>query len=323
MTQRAKTNSFSAVVRREGGTPMLFETIPPRRDASPEKVNAWRDRIVTAVKSLPVTAVNIPEVRDESREGERTYTYVKRMKPREFGACLREALPETVDLVINRVVVYRTMEQQKDWLENSYRDWGIRNLILVGGESNRIDYPGPSVAAAAKLVTQEVNAHLPADEQWFCGAITIPSRRRSDATRDEPARLIAKAEAGIEFFTSQVIYEADSTCRLLGDYSKLCQETGAAPKRIFIAMAPILQAKHLEFVRWLGVEIPPGIEGELLADESQVGEKSLAICERHFQQIRDFNEQLSLPIPLGLNVSPLIRSGFDLGVELASRLGRL
>ncbi len=70
----------------------------------------------------------------------------------------------------------------------------------------------------------------------------------------------------------------------------------------------------------MGVEIPPGIEGELLTDDGPIGERSLAICERHFQQIREFNEQLALPIPLGLNVSPLIRSGFDLGVELARRL---
>ncbi len=323
MTQRnIKRKSFKDRVRADSGVPILFETIPPRRDAERDKVDAWCERIVAALSELPVTAVNIPEVRDESRQGERTYSYIKRMKPREFAKRLRDRF-EDMDYVVNRVVVYRPAAQQKDWLENAHRDWGIRNLILVGGESSRVTYPGPSVSGAARLIQEEVNSLLPEAERWICGGIVIASRRSSDPGRDEPTRMLTKAQAGLDFFTSQVIYEADAMCRLIHDYAELCEEKGVLPKRIFVSMAPVQSAKQIEFMRWLGVDISPGIEGELLGDPDKVGEQSLKVCERIFRQILAFNRALTHPVPLGLNISPLIRSNFDLGVELTERLAQL
>lgn len=315
-------NIFRERVLASGGVPILFETIPPRRDSAPDKLEAWRDRIVQAMESVPVTAVNVPEIRDETREGERTYKYNKRLKPREFGQQLREAFTKPIDLVINRVVVYRTVEQQKAWLDNSHQ-LGVRNLILVGGESHRVDYPGPSVAGMAKLITEEVNSHLDPEAQWLCGGITIPSRRRADPDRDEPGRLLAKAEAGIQFFTTQVIYEADRICRLLWDYSARCESDGKDPRRIFLSMAPICDTKHIEFLRWLGVEIPPGVEAQLVQNGNDVAMSSLDVCTELFRQISDFNKKLSHPIPLGLNISSIFRSCFDLGVELTGNLAEL
>jgi 5,10-methylenetetrahydrofolate reductase len=245
------------------------------------------------------------------------------MKPREFGKCLREACSRPIDLVINRVVVYRTIAQQKDWLKNSYRDFGIRNLVLVGGELEPENYPGPSVSAMANLITEEVNSHLPEEEAWVCGGIAIPSRRLMDPEFDEPNRMFKKTQAGIEFFSTQIIYEPDSICRLLKDYSGICREKSEYPKRVFISMAPVQDAKHIQFMRWLGVEIPPGIEGELLRDKDRVGSCSLDVCCRFFRQIIDFNSELDQPVPLGLNISPLIRSNFDLGVKLVDRLSSL
>ncbi len=315
-------NIFRERVLADGGVPILFETIPPRRDSETAKVHAWRDRIVQALETVPVVAVNIPEIRDETREGERTYKYNKRMKPRDFGHLLKQSFVKPIDLVVNRVVVYRTAEQQKDWLENT-RKLGIRNLILVGGESHRVDYPGPSVSGMAKLITEEVNCHLAEDDKWLCGAITIPSRRRTDPDQDEPGRLLAKAAAGIQFFTSQIIYEADRICRLLWDYSARCENGGVTPRRIFLSLAPLKEAKQVEFLRWLGVEIPPGVEAQLIQNGNDVGLSSLDVCTDLFKMVHDFNQKLAQPIPLGLNISSIFRSCFDLGVELTGRLAEL
>ena len=176
-----RPNTFPDRVRSFSGHPSLFEVIPPLRDAPQEKVDAWRDRILAAVMPKKLDALNIPEVRDESRNGERTYEYAKRMKPREFARLFLENGPETaqgpLNVVINRVVVYRSAKQQKVWLRNSHK-LGIRNLILVGGESSRAAYPGPSVSRMAELIREEINSQLDERERFFCGGITIPTRRR-------------------------------------------------------------------------------------------------------------------------------------------------
>jgi hypothetical protein len=88
-------------------------------------------------------------------------------------------------------------------------------------------------------------------------------------------------------------------------------------------MAPVKEAKQVEFMRWLGVEIPPGVEAELLQNGGDLGQSALEVCTRVFQQVREFNDKLPVSVPLGLNISPMFLSCFDLGVELAERLSEL
>jgi len=193
MTQ--SVNNFPEIVRSEAALPTMFEVIPPRRDAAAEQQVLWRDRILKACAALHCAAINIPEVRDESRAGERTYAYAKRIKPREFGKALSEAAPPGLNVVINRVVVYRTVEQQKRWLKNSHQV-GMRNLILVGGESSRVTYPGPSVSQAARLIREEVNTQLPPEEQFFCGGQLIPqSSKISCISNSLPALRVARTRS--------------------------------------------------------------------------------------------------------------------------------
>lgn len=312
-------NKFPGLVQVPGGLPLLFEVIPPRKDSPEAKIHEWRDRVVQIATRCPIAAINIPEVREEERGGERTYTYVKRMKPRQFGKLVSEAAPQPIDLVINRVVVYRSIEKQRDWLLNSHAV-GIRNIILVGGESGQITYPGPSVKTLAQLIAEEVNPLLPEGERFFCGGIAIPTRRRSDPSRDEPARMLEKIRAGIEFFTTQVIYEADKAARLLSDYAAACQQQNVTPRRVFFSLAPVGQAKHIEFIRWLGAEVPPGTEALLIKGGAKMGEASLDTCCRIVEELMSFADRESLAVPLGFNISPLIRSNTGLGEELAKRI---
>ena len=93
-----------------------------------------------------VDAINIPEIREEVRQGTRRKHIPERIEPRAFARAIAEAT--RVETVINRITVHETLDDQRQWLRDSFDSYGIRHLILVGGDTHELQYPGPSVPQA-------------------------------------------------------------------------------------------------------------------------------------------------------------------------------
>jgi len=314
------------------GPCILYELIPPPKDATPREVEAVVECVAEFIASLPVSidALNIPEVRPEStRETQRPQAFIPKMEPREFVRWVRPALPASVDVIVNRCVVYAPREAQLRWLIRTYHEFRVENLVLVGGESSQIRYPGPSVLETATWITEYLNrGRWPYDSSrpaipptdFFLGGITIPTRRKPDPERDEPARLIQKSRRGIQFFTSQVLYEPFSMQRLLRDYAARCQAEGVPPCRIFLSFAPVSSPSDVQFLKWLGVEIPPDVEQELLKGWLGVAWRSIRVAERVLQDILDFVSAEHIAVPLGLNVEHITSRNFEVSAEMIARL---
>ena len=79
----------------------LFEVVPPAA-AKPEALEASVAGI--AAISGRVDAINIPEIHDEDRPGERTSKFIERVEPRILGSRIKRELE--IDVVINRVTVH-------------------------------------------------------------------------------------------------------------------------------------------------------------------------------------------------------------------------
>ena len=82
----------------------------------------------------------------------------------------------------------------------------IENLILVGGESSKIQYEGLSVNSASEYITRDLNSGR---FDFFCGGIAIPSRNI------ESEKLLRKGSNGVEFFTTQVLYDSKKIKKML------------------------------------------------------------------------------------------------------------
>ncbi len=298
---------------------ILYELIPPARGTDEVTLRAYAECVaeVVASTSVPIDAVNLPEIRDEQRaqEQERAHPYEPKADPRQFGRHLKEAAE--MEIVVNHGTVYEPWPRQQAWLQQTWAEHGIQNLVLVGGESSLIRYPGPSVTEMA----EHIRAHY--DHVFFLGGIVIPSRRRRDPSRDEPQRLLHKSRCGLEFFTSQVLYEAQSTQSLLRDYQRLCEQTYQTPKRIFLSFAPVSSRKDLAFLRWLGVEIPQEVEERLLRAEIGIGWRSLQIAQQVLSEILEFCDAEGVDVPLGLNIEHITRHNFELSREFIDHLGAI
>jgi 5,10-methylenetetrahydrofolate reductase len=290
----------------------LFEVVPPEEGKA-----AALDEAVDVVRRVAgsVDAVNLPEIHNEARPGERTSGFVPRLDPRVMGSRLRDE--HATDVVVNHCVVYEP--DPLPWLAETGEMYGIRDVVLVGGESSRVRYPGPSVAEAAERMRAAGHAGA-------LGAISIPSRA------GEAERVRRKHAAGIDFFTTQVLFDPN-------DIVWLVQRLNGVEARLFLSFAPVSHPRDLQFLRWLGADIPPDLDRHLRLDEASAAdlahsdperkqaaraaclERSIGLAQRILMEV--FDNLPPDPPALGLNVEHINRRNFAPAVEMLDRLGDL
>ena len=276
----------------------FFEIVPPAA-GKPEAIeNTVKE--VRKVRHL-VDAINLPEIHDESRGTERTHRFVARVEPRILGARIQKDV--SAEIVINRVVVHD--QDSERWFRETSEKFGIQHIVLVGGESVEIKYPGPNPTEAAALVR---SAALPIS----LGGITIPSRP------NEADRIRSKNAAGISFFTSQILFDSN-------DIVWLIQRLNGVEARVFLSFAPVSHPRDLEFLRWLGADIPQNLDRFLLQGEAgsteSCFERSLDLAQRILMDV--FDNLPPDPPPIGLNVEHINQRNFPSAVRMLERLGNL
>jgi 5,10-methylenetetrahydrofolate reductase len=93
------------------------------------------------------------------------------------------------------------------------------------------------------------------------GAVAITERysRRGDEHR----RMLTKQTRGCSFFISQVIYDVDATRSLISDYFYSCADGGLPPRPVIFTLSVCGSMKTLDFLKWLGVDVPRWLENSL------------------------------------------------------------
>ena len=288
---------------------VVYEILPPRIiDGTSED---YAERISTLLSKTHIDAINIPEVHPEETRGKRPVGEKERAEPRQFGKIIQDSIG--IEAIINRVTVHNSVSDQNDWFRSTKEEFGIDNLVLVGGESGKISYPGPSVTESA-ISIQSMNKIENLD--IFCGGISLPSRKV------ESKRMLSKAESGIDFFTTQVLYESSEICKMLAHYHEICKISGVVPKRTLLSFAPISTVKNLRFLKWLGVEIPKGTEEKLIQREDEMKSRSIEISMKILEDILNHILENKITVPIGLNVEHIMAYNFDHSVELLQLMSK-
>ena len=289
---------------------VAYEILPPReKDGT---LNSYAETISSLLSQTHIDAINIPEVHDEIGRGDRPVTNQKRGEPREFGMLLQDIVG--IEAIINRVVVHEPYEEQMRWIEETNTTYEIENMIIVGGESSKVDYPGPTVNEMLQTIARGYNSN---GGDIFCGGIAIPSRK------DESKNLIRKSEHGSEFFTTQVLYDAENIIKMINNYQSRCNELDTFPRRILLSFAPVSSQKNIEFLKWLGVEIPDDTERYLKGRPGSMTERSLDVAVEVLNEILDFITVNNLKVPVGLNVEHIMSYNFQSSVEMLQELARI
>ena len=301
---------FRDKIRKAKRPVVAYEILPPReKDGT---LNSYAEKISSLLSQTHIDAINIPEVHDEDERGIRPVKNLERAEAREFGKLLQDNVG--IEVIVNRVTVHQDLDYQKKWIKETFYDYDIENLILVGGEKNDTKYIGPSVNETSEYITRDLNT---GKFDVFCGGITIPSRKM------ESERLLRKGSNGIEFFTSQVLYDSTKTKQMLKYYHEVCKKNNVLPRRILLSFAPVSSEDNINFLKWLGVEIPQGTEKRLKKDNDKMSNESLKIASEILNDILANNEKLGITVPIGLNVEHIMSYNFQSSINMLQELSKI
>ena len=135
--------------------------------------------------------------------------------------------------------------------------------------------------------------------------------------------MLHKQDAGCEFFVSQVCYDLDNTRNLLSDYTHSCRDRGLDPRPVVLTLAPCGSVQTLEFMTWLGIDVPHWLRAEITRGDPLTA--SYEQCLLNARALIAYCRRLGLPF--GVNVESLtnrkleIDASIDLAREIRNLLG--
>jgi hypothetical protein len=292
---------------------LTYGITPPKRSYAPEKLLEIAQVQVARVRQLPVDALVVYDIQDES-----TRTDVPRPFP--FLECVNAvdyALGSLAALQTPKIVYRCVAPLTPPELASSLKRLEEASCasVLVGAASSR-QATAMSLREAYPLAKQEC-PELP------IGGVLIAERHAQ--TRAEDQRAIAKMDAGCRYFITQAVYSVDATKDLLSDLSYRCEAEQRPVPPVLITLSPCGSLRTLDFLRWLGVSIPRWLENDLRRSRD-ILQASLKVCADVLADLHDF--AATHGVPLGCNVESvsLAKVEIEASVELtqlaARQLGR-
>ncbi|MET3806059.1 hypothetical protein ABIB25_003068 [Nakamurella sp. UYEF19] len=282
---------------------LLFAITPPKAATGAEDLRRIAESTLTRLRALNPDGVVLYDILEERDRNPavRPFPFLPTLDPADY-------LTDYLSGWDKPAVVYRAVGK---YSEPHLEAWMQRQsperiaTVLVGASSSR--HPGLTSLERAHALRRQTQPDL------IVGAVAIPERHA--ARGDEHRRMLDKQAAGCSFFISQVLYDADAAKNLLSDYRDECYSRGVAPRPIVLTLSVCGSLKTLEFLGWLGVQVPRWMQRDLQRSESTldlslehsraVGLDMLAYCRR-------------LGVPVGLNVESV--SSRRVEIEAATQL---
>jgi hypothetical protein len=289
---------------------VLFAVTPPRQSTPASRLPEIARATIERLSGLDLDGLVLYDIDDESSRNpaERPFPFSPTVDPSDYRADHLRAWSTPV--VVYRAVGKYPREDLRTWLTQQDP---LRTLtVMVGAASSGTS--APTSLADAHAFRAELNPEL------LMGGVAIPERHRR--RENEHLRLIAKQEAGCRFFVTQVVYDLNAAKNLVSDYRYACDARGLAPVPIVFTFSVCGSMKTLEFLRWLGVDVPRWIENDLRHSANPL-RASLDQAVLTAAELVDFCRRLEVPFGLNVESVSIRREEIEAAVELAARLTAL
>jgi hypothetical protein len=292
------------------GGMLLFGITPPRRSATPDRVKEIAEVTLRRLAGLDLDGLILYDIDDESDRNpdERPFPYLPTMDPAEFHSTSLGEWNRPV--IIYRCVGKYAEDELRDWLGEADPEQVLG--VFVGASSG--GKPVRTDLRRAQALRDEVRPDLP------LGAVVIGERHARNG--DEHLRMLAKQERGSTFFISQVIYDLNETKNLLSDYFYACRNRGVVPRPVIFTLSLCGSAKTLEFMQWLGVDVPRWLENTLRHSADPLAD-SYRECLGIARDLKAFCEYLGLPYGFHVESVSIRKAEIEASTRLAAEIGTL
>jgi hypothetical protein len=318
----------------------LFGCTPPAVSASEQDAIDIARKFAARGRVLSLDGYIVYDVQDESSrtDAKRPFPYRQLMEPSRYARHLAHASHREC-VVYKAVTAMESTAHFENWLAQLANQDRHTAINVVGAPTSAASAaPTGPTTKAASLIASRFKSNEGGARVRF-GAVCIAERHVSKGV--EHVIMAKKAAWGAEWFITQGIYDAAPMIRVLRDYAALCREQGVLPKKVVLTFTPCGRRKTLEFIKWLGMQVPPEVEGAMFppppsAEAEAAAAAALAAggkkprkpkaavavsCELLCDNFRRILEETAgCGVPLGINVESV--SGFKDEIDATHDLFR-
>ncbi len=287
---------------------LLYSFTPPKITTEQEKLEVIASKQLERMRNLDVDGIILYDIQDESdrTSEQRTYPFIRTVAPETY---YRNYLSEVGQpVIVYKSIANQTSDSFNSWLSNN-KD--LEHFVFVGASSKQqVDKTNFSLTDAYDLKRTH-------HDQLLLGGVTIPERHSKKG--DENKRIFSKIQNGCSFFVSQCVYNVFDSKNLLSDYYYDALENAYAMKPIFFTLSPCGSIKTLEFMKWLGIEVPKWLYNDL-KHSKDILETSVRTSVMIANELIDF--AASKQIPIGFNVESISnkKDEIDAATEILNRI---
>lgn len=296
------------LINARGSEFLLFAVTPPRLTASPERVQEIADATLGRLAPVDLDGLVLYDIDDESdrNPAERPFPFLPTLDPADYF--VHNLTKLAVPPVIYRAVGKYPEQDLRSWLEAQD---ATASLAVFVGASSREKRPATTLAQAMQL-REAVRPDL------LLGGVAIPERHSRSG--QEHLRLIDKQVAGCSFFVTQVVYDVNAAKDLISDYRHECAARGLQPVPLVFTFSVCGSVKTLEFLQWLGVDVPRWIQNDLRHAEDTLA-VSYDVALRTAMEIMSFCRRMGVPFGINVESVSIRAEEIEASVNLAARIG--
>lgn len=282
---------------------LFYGLTPPKLDTQEERILSIANKQIERLDGIDLDALILYDIQDESsRTNEpRPFPYLQTLAPDVYSDQYLQGLK--LPKIIYKSIGKFTAESYNTWLSERTNTQDC--YVFVGA---------PSKEQKISLTLQDayqinINTH----SHLTYGGVTIPERH--EAKGDEHKRVFDKMNKGCEFFISQCVYNVDNSKHLLSDYYYYAKENNLEMVPIIFTLTPCGSLKTLEFMNWLGIDIPGWLKNELKYSNNILA-KSITICEDIAKELYDFCTQKNIPVGFNIESVAIRKDEIEASIEL-------
>lgn len=282
---------------------LLYGLTPPKLHSDTEKIKTIAEKQKARIANLDIDGLVLYDIQDESSRNNapRPFPFSQTLSP--------DAYNDTylTDLKIPKII-YKSVGKFSDQELNNWINTNASNIdysVFVGTPSNK--------QKTALSLNDAYRINQQANQSITLGGVTIPERHTTK--KDEHERLFNKIDKGCRFFISQCIYNINSTKNFLSDYYYNALENNKEIMPIIFTLTPCGSVKTMEFMQWLGIDIPQWLKNDLKHSEDILA-KSVSVCKTIAKELLDYCYDKQIPIGFNIESVSIRKAEIEASIEL-------
>ena len=124
-----------------------------------------------------------------------------------------------------------------------------------------------------------------------------------------------KVDKGCNFFISQCIYNINNAKNFLSDYYYNSVDNNREVLPIIFTLTPCGSIKTMEFMEWLGIDIPTWLKNDLKHSKDILAD-SIKVCKNIAEELLAYCKDKNIPIGFNIESVSIRKAEIEASIEL-------